>query len=98
MRIFRCKCVFLGVICVFLGGILQNFHGGMHPDPYNVRPKVDLWRHTIVKKLGPPRKFFAYATGYIKLGPLFHSRLHYCILWEASFSESEKKLPLDVTI
>ena len=42
MRIFRCKCVFLGVICVFLGGILQNFHGGMHPDPYNVRPKVDL--------------------------------------------------------
>ena len=33
MRIFRCKCVFLGVICVILGGILQNFPGGVPPDP-----------------------------------------------------------------
>jgi len=33
MRIFRCKCVFLGVICVFFGVILQNFSGGMLPDP-----------------------------------------------------------------
>jgi len=27
MRIFRCKCVFLGVICVFFGAILQIFPG-----------------------------------------------------------------------
>jgi len=33
MRIFRCKCVFLGAICVFFGVILQNFPGGMPPDP-----------------------------------------------------------------
>jgi len=40
MRIFRGKCVFLGiicvfsgVICVFLGVILQTFPGGMPPDP-----------------------------------------------------------------
>jgi len=33
MRIFRGKCVFLGVICVFLSAILQNFPGGMPPDP-----------------------------------------------------------------
>jgi len=49
MRIFRCKCVFLGVICVilgviwvFLGGILQNFPGACPRAPYNGRPKVDL--------------------------------------------------------
>jgi len=33
MRIFRGKCVFLVVICVFLGLILQNFPGGMPSDP-----------------------------------------------------------------
>ena len=35
-RIFRCKCVILGVICVFLGVILQNFPGGMPPDPFGM--------------------------------------------------------------
>ena len=33
MRIVRCKCVVLGVICVFFGVILQNVPGGMPPDP-----------------------------------------------------------------
>ena len=33
MRIFRCKCVFLGVTWVFLSVILQHFPGGMPPDP-----------------------------------------------------------------
>ena len=64
MRIFRCKCVFLGVICVILGGILQNFPGGVPPDPptmvvlkliYDV---TQWWRNLV-----PPGKFSAYATG-----------------------------------
>jgi len=33
MRIFRYKCVFLGVICVFLGGILQIFPGACPRTP-----------------------------------------------------------------
>ena len=27
MRIFKCKCVFLGVICIFFGVLLQKFPG-----------------------------------------------------------------------
>jgi len=63
MRIFRCKCVFLGVIWVFLGVILQNLPGGMtaHPPRMVVRKLVcdvtQLWRN-----LPPPQKFSAYAT------------------------------------
>ena len=33
MCIFSCKCVILGVICVILSVILQNFPGVMPPDP-----------------------------------------------------------------
>ena len=33
MRIFMCKNVILGVNCVFLGVILQNFPGDMPPGP-----------------------------------------------------------------
>jgi len=51
MRILKGKCVFLGVI-------LQNFSGGMPRNPYNGRPKVDLWRHTTVTKLAPPSEIF----------------------------------------
>ena len=58
MRIFRCKCVFLGVIWVFLGVILQNLPGGMtaHPPRMVVRKLVcdvtQLWRN-----LPPLRNF-----------------------------------------
>jgi len=48
----------LGVICVFLGAILQNFPGACPQTPYNGRPKVDLWRHTIMTKLAPPSGIF----------------------------------------
>ena len=40
MRIFMCKCVFLGVICVSSGEIFAKFSRGL--TPYNGRPKVDL--------------------------------------------------------
>jgi len=56
MRIFMCKCVFLGVICVSLGEIFAKFSRGL--TPYNGRPKVDLWHHTIVTKLCPHSDIF----------------------------------------
>jgi len=60
MRIFRGKSVFLGVICVFLGVILQNLPGGMPSDLPGMVVPSEL--PTIVTKLAPPRKFSAYAT------------------------------------
>ena len=59
MRIFRCKCVILGVICVFLGVILPNFPGGMLPDPSTmvvlklICDVTRLWRN-----FAPPSEIF----------------------------------------
>ena len=63
MCVFRCKCVFLGITCIFFVVILQNFAGGMPPDsPRMVILKLicdvtQLWRN-----LGPPRDISAYVT------------------------------------
>ena len=56
MRIFRGKSVFLGVICVFLGVILQNLPGGMPSDLPGMVVPSEL--PTIVTKLAPPSEIF----------------------------------------
>jgi len=57
MRIFRCN------LRNFRWNFAKFSRGRAPGPPYNGRPKVDLWRHTMMTKLGPPRKFSAYATG-----------------------------------
>ena len=75
MRIFRGKCVFLGiicvflgVICVFLGVILQTFSGGMPPDPLEWSAQGWFVTTHDCDETCPTRKFSAYATGH-GLGP-----------------------------
>jgi len=67
ISIFTCKCVILGVICVFLGVILQNFPGGVTPDPSRMVVLKLICDVTRLRQNSPPRKFSAYATGYICL-------------------------------
>ena len=64
ISIFTCKCVILGVICVFLGVILQNFPGGVTPDPSRMVVLKLICDVTRLRQNSPPRKFSAYATAH----------------------------------